>query len=70
MSFESLEKEACLLSPDKRRRLIARLISIQSREDDPTRAQHLADKIDDPDNSRWLAPEEVEKELGLSDGNG
>ena len=70
MSFEALEKEACSLPPEQRRRLIAHLMAIQSRDDDPTRAQRLADKIDDPNDSRWLAPEEAEKELGLTDGNG
>jgi hypothetical protein len=43
-------------------------VSLQRRHDTPDLAQKLAEKIDDPDNSRWFTEEEARKKLGLTDG--
>lgn len=68
MDFEALCTEASSLPPEERRRLIARLVSLQQRDDTPGLAVKLAEKIDDPDDSRWFTEEEAREALGLTDG--
>jgi hypothetical protein len=68
VNFEALCTEASSLPPEERRRLIAHLVSLQQRHDTPELAVKLAEKIDDPDDSRWFTEEEARKELGMTDG--
>lgn len=66
MSFDSLKREAVALDPVHRRKLMAILASIQASEDDPDSARRLAEKLDSPE--RWIPIEDLEKELGISNG--
>lgn len=62
MSFESLKQEAAALDQKSRKELVAFLIGLREAE----RAEEirkLAAKLDDPDASRWLTPEEFKTRL-------
>ncbi|MFT5470620.1 MAG: hypothetical protein ACI8UO_005750 [Verrucomicrobiales bacterium] len=67
MSFETLEMEAASLPSDERKRLIAKLVSMQRLEDDPSHPQRMAAKLDDTDESRWISEDRAKEMLGLLD---
>ena len=62
MSLETLKREAAALDEKSRRELVAFLIGLREAE----RAEEinrLVAKLDDPDKSRWLTPEEFKARL-------
>lgn len=67
MSFDVLMKEVGALADDERRKLLAYMLALSDREDVAYR-EKLAQKIDDTTPGRWLTPEQVERELGLDNG--
>lgn len=60
MSLEDLKREAAALSPDQRRQLLSSLATLNSTaEEEETR--QLAESRNEPDDRRWLTPEEFKK---------
>ncbi len=62
MSFAELKSEVDRLSPEEVQKLKAYL-TLKDRMNDPEFMQEMSRKLNDPDPSRWLTLEEVEKRL-------
>ena len=62
MSFAELKSEVERLSPEQRREVRTYLV-VMDRMDDPAFRQEMADKLNDPDPSRWIPFEEAKKLL-------
>jgi hypothetical protein len=62
MSFAELKSEVDRLTPEEVQKLRAYLI-LKDRMNDPKFMQEMSRKLNDPDPSRWLTLEEVEKRL-------
>ncbi len=62
MSFAELKSEVDRLSPEEVQKLKAYL-TLKDRLNDPEFRQEISRKLNDPDPSRWLTLEEVEKRL-------
>jgi hypothetical protein len=62
VSFAELKSEVDRLSPEEVQKLKAYL-TLKDRMNDPKFMEEIARKINDPDPSRWLTLEEVEKRL-------
>jgi hypothetical protein len=62
MSFAELKSEVDRLSPEEVQKLKAYL-TLKDRMNDPKFMEKIARKLNEPDPSRWLTLEEVEKRL-------
>jgi hypothetical protein len=65
MSFEALTREIAAWPDDQIRRFQAFLVALRHQRERGT-LEKLAAKLDDPDPSRWISLEDVEKRLGLA----
>lgn len=66
MSFDAVTREVASWPEDQVRRFQAFLVTLRHQREAGT-LEKLAAKLDDPDPSRWISLEDVEKRLGLSD---
>ncbi len=66
MSIEAIKSELRALPAEERQKLMAFLVVLED-EAHAEYAAKLAQRIDDKSPSRWLTPEQCERELGLSD---
>jgi len=64
ISLEVIQQEITTLDETTLRRLIAYAVVLQDRKAGQTAAT-LARKLDDPDPSRWVSLEELDRRLGL-----
>ena len=62
MSLDTLKREAAALDEKSRKELVAFLISLREKQW-AAEVQAMAKKLDDPDQSRWLTPEEFKTRL-------
>lgn len=61
-----MKSELRALPVEERRKLMAFMVVLED-EEQAGYAGKLAERIDDRSPSRWLSPEQCERELGLSD---
>ena len=66
MSIEAIKSELRALPAEERHKLMAFLVVLEDQAHAEYAAK-LAQRIDDKSPSRWLTPEQCERELGLSD---
>jgi hypothetical protein len=64
MNVESVQQEITTWDEASLRRLIAYAVVLQDRKSGQTAAEY-ARKLDDPDPSRWVSREELDRRLGL-----
>ena len=64
MSIEAIQQEITTWDDAALRRLIAYAVVLQDRKSGQT-ASSFASKLDDPDASRWIPLEELDRRLGL-----
>jgi len=64
MSLEAVQQEITTWDETALRRLIAYAVVLQDRKSGQTAAS-AARKLDDPDPSRWVSLEELDRRLGL-----
>ncbi|MEO7317624.1 MAG: hypothetical protein ABIZ56_01410 [Chthoniobacteraceae bacterium] len=62
MSLDALKREAAALDEKSRKELVAFLISLREKQW-AEEVQAMAKKLDDPDQSRWLTPEQFKTRL-------
>ena len=64
MNFETVQKEITTWDELALRRLIAYAVVLQDRKSGQTAAEY-ARKLDDPDPSRWVSLEDLDRRLGI-----
>jgi hypothetical protein len=64
MSIEAIKQELAGLDDDKRRHIMAFLISIEDQKNPEYRAE-ITRKIDDKNPANWMTLEEFDKRLSL-----
>ena len=64
MNFETVQQEITTWDEPALRRLIAYAVVLQDRKSGQT-AVEFARKLDDPDPSRWVSLEELDRRLGI-----
>lgn len=64
MSLEAIQQEITTWDQAALRRLIAYAVILQDRKSGETAAS-AARKLDDPDLSRWVSLEELDRRLGI-----
>jgi hypothetical protein len=64
MNFETVQQEITTWDEPALRRLIAYAVVLQDRKSGQSAADH-ARKLDDPDPSRWVSLEELDRRLGI-----
>ena len=64
MSLETIQQEITTWDDAALRRLIAYAVVLQDRKSGQT-ASSFARKLDDPDGSRWVSLEELDRRLGI-----
>jgi hypothetical protein len=62
MTVEQVKKEAEALTFEEQGELAAYLVQLRNRRD-PEYMREIQSRIEDPDRSHWLTPEEFEKRL-------
>jgi hypothetical protein len=68
VSIEAIKSELRALPSEERRKLMAFMVVLDDQERTDYAAT-MARRIDEQSPERWLTPEQVERELGLSDGS-
>ncbi len=68
MSMETIKDELALLNPERRREILAYLVSIEDQAND-SYASVMAGKIDDNRSESWMSLNELDGRLGLKDEN-
>ena len=63
MNFETVQQEITTWDEPALRRLIAYAVVLQDRKSGQTAAD--ARRLDDPDPSRWVSLEELDRRLGI-----
>jgi hypothetical protein len=66
MSFEAIEQEIGTWDDAQLRKLQALVVTLRLRNDDPSFAEKMAQRIDDQAPERWVTSEEFGRRLGLS----
>ena len=64
MSIEAIQQEITTWDESTLRRLIAYAVVLQDRKSGQT-ASTFARKLDDPDASRWVSLDELDRRLGI-----
>jgi len=64
MSLEAIQQEITTWDDAALRRLIAYAVVLQDRKSGQT-ASTFARKLDDPDGSRWVSLDELDRRLGI-----
>jgi hypothetical protein len=62
MSLDQLKREVALLSMQEQEELITYALHLRY-ANDPEYRREVTDRLNDPDRSHWLAPEEFERRL-------
>ncbi len=68
MSMETIKDELALLNPERRREILAYLVSIEDQAND-SYASVMAGKIDDNRSESWMSLNDLDGRLGLKDEN-
>jgi hypothetical protein len=66
--METIKDELALLNPERRREILAYLVSIEDQAND-SYASVMAGKIDDNRSESWMSLNELDGRLGLKDEN-
>lgn len=64
MNFETVQQEITTWDEPALRRLIAYAVVLQDRKSGQSAADY-ASKLDDPDPSRWVSLDELDRRLGI-----
>ena len=62
MSFEQLKREIAALTAPQQTELISYPLQLRYAQDS-TYQREVTERLDDPDKSRWLTPDEFERRL-------
>jgi hypothetical protein len=66
--METIKDELALLNPERRREILAYLVSIEDQAND-SYASVMAGKIDDNRSESWMSLNDLDGRLGLKDEN-